>query len=57
MRILTNTRYEFINNRRRAYLISGIAISTALTLLIIPILFFSAFHKRAHTLVPQGDPS
>ncbi|CAM3610186.1 Multidrug efflux pump subunit AcrB OS=Castellaniella defragrans OX=75697 GN=HNR28_001934 PE=4 SV=1 [Castellaniella denitrificans] len=38
-------------------LISGIAISTALTLIIIPILFFSAFHKRAHTLVPQGDPS
>lgn len=38
-------------------LISGIAISTALTLLIIPVLFFSAFHRRAHTLVPQGDPS
>ncbi len=38
-------------------LISGIAVSTALTLLIIPILFFSAFRKRAHTLVPQGDPS
>ena len=38
-------------------LISGIAISTALTLLVIPVLFFSAFHKRIHTLVPQGDLS
>ncbi|MHA3902939.1 efflux RND transporter permease subunit [Castellaniella sp. WN] len=36
-------------------LISGIAVSTVLTLVIIPILVFSAFHHHPQTLVPQGD--
>jgi multidrug efflux pump subunit AcrB len=38
-------------------LIFGIAVSTALTLVIIPLLVYSAYRKRPLSLVPQGASS